>query len=123
MDRRRQVFKAASLALLALLFSQLTASAANTCTPPPSGMVSWWPGDGNANDIAGSNNGSLQGATTTTGLIGSAFSFDGQGGYVRVADHASLDLTSELTLDAWIFADADGPATEGIISKYYPVDG
>ena len=26
---------------------------AQTCTPPPSGLVSWWPGDGNADDIAG----------------------------------------------------------------------
>src|SRR5437899_5165224 len=25
-----------------------------TCVAPPSGMVSWWPGDGNANDIIAS---------------------------------------------------------------------
>ena len=31
-----------------------------TCTPPPPNMVSWWPGEGNANDIQGSNNGTLQ---------------------------------------------------------------
>src|SRR5439155_8470225 len=31
-----------------------------TCVTPPSGMVSWWPGDGNANDIQGGNNGTLQ---------------------------------------------------------------
>src|SRR5204863_85354 len=23
----------------------------SSCTPPPAGMVSWWPGDGNADDI------------------------------------------------------------------------
>ena len=34
-----------------------------TCVEPPSQMVSWWPGDGNANDIQGSNNGSLQNGT------------------------------------------------------------
>jgi hypothetical protein len=25
------------------------------CAPPPSGLVSWWPGDGNYNDIIGRN--------------------------------------------------------------------
>ena len=31
-----------------------------TCAAPPSGMLSWWPGEGNANDIQGTNNGTLQ---------------------------------------------------------------
>jgi hypothetical protein len=31
-----------------------------TCTPPPSGMISSWPADGNANDIQDGNNGTLQ---------------------------------------------------------------
>ena len=31
-----------------------------SCIVPPSGLVSWWPGDGNANDIHGTNNGILQ---------------------------------------------------------------
>src|SRR5207249_3535179 len=31
-----------------------------SCAPPPAGLVSWWPGDGNADDIVGGNNGSLQ---------------------------------------------------------------
>ena len=26
-------------------------AAAGACLPPPHGMVAWWPGDGNANDI------------------------------------------------------------------------
>lgn len=29
------------------------------CTPPPSGMVSWWPGDGAANDLIGGNPGTM----------------------------------------------------------------
>lgn len=49
-----------------------------SCTPPPDGLISWWPGDGNANDIIGSNNGALVGgATFTAGEVGQAFSFDG----------------------------------------------
>jgi hypothetical protein len=32
---------------------------AQTCTPPPAGMIAWFPGDGDANDIQGSNNGTV----------------------------------------------------------------
>ena len=47
---------------------------------PPAGLVSWWPGDGNANDIVGDNHGTLEnGATFATGKVNQAFSFDGTG--------------------------------------------
>jgi hypothetical protein len=35
-----------------------------TCTPPPPDMISWWPGDGNAIDIEGGNNGMLLGGVS-----------------------------------------------------------
>jgi hypothetical protein len=85
-------------------------------------MAGWWPGDGNANDIAGGNNGSFNGAGTAPGLVGDAFSFNGSGAYVSVSHDGSLDFSRELTLDAWIFIDSDAPANMGIVSKYYPVD-
>ena len=48
-----------------------------TCAPL-SGMVSWWPGEGNANDIANSNSGTLvNGAAFAPGVVNQAFSFDG----------------------------------------------
>src|SRR5689334_965312 len=51
-------------------------NAANCATGAP-GLVGWWPGDGNARDIAGTNNGNLQGGASATspGVVGSAFSF------------------------------------------------
>ena len=52
-----------------------------TCVPPPSSLVSWWPGDGHAEDIGDSNDGSLQGgATFAPGVVGQAFTFDGVSG-------------------------------------------
>src|SRR5260370_18137079 len=36
----------------------------NPCVPAPPNMVSWWPGDGNANDIQGTNNGVVEGGAT-----------------------------------------------------------
>jgi hypothetical protein len=73
------------------------------CTPPPSGLVSWWPGDGNASDIQDANDGTSEnGATFATGKVGQAFSFDGVDDSVVVQDAASLDITTGVTLDAWI---------------------
>ena len=37
----------------------LTVNLLPPCTPAPSGLVGWWPGEGNANDIVGTNNGTL----------------------------------------------------------------
>src|SRR5437867_10003102 len=64
---------------------------APSCVAPPSGMVSWWPGDGNADDIQGGNNGTLQGgATFGTGEVGQGFSLNGTSAYVSVPDNANL---------------------------------
>ena len=70
---------------------------------PPAGMVSWWPGDGNANDIVATNHGSLSGNATATadGMVGQAFSFDGAGDSVVVGHDPSLNL-NHFTLDAWV---------------------
>src|ERR1039458_325404 len=55
------------------------------CASPPSGLVSWWRGEGDCLDQVGGNNGTLQsGASFGIGLVGQAFSFDGANGYVKV---------------------------------------
>ena len=74
------------------------------CLTPPSGMVSWWPGDDNADDIQGSNNGTLQGsATFAAGKVQEAFSLNGNGAYVRITDTGSLNFEgSDFSIDAWI---------------------
>lgn len=72
------------------------------CTTPPTGMTHWWPANGNTNDIAGTNNGSLQGgATYGSGKVGQAFSFDGDGD--DLVDLGDVDLTFFFTIDAWIY--------------------
>jgi hypothetical protein len=75
------------------------------CTPPPSGMVGWYPGDGNANDISGTQNHGMfvNGATTAPGMVLQAFSFDGVNDYVEMPAHAAQDPTTTATLDAWVF--------------------
>jgi hypothetical protein len=80
----------------------LTVNLPLPCTPAPSGLVSWWPAEGNANDIVGTNNGALvNGATYESGMVGQGFSFNGVNSYVQIADSPSLDLTNEFTIELW----------------------
>ncbi len=61
------------------------------CLVPPSGLVGWWPGDGNANDLASGNGGTLSGgAITAAGLVGGAFSFDGTSGQLQIPSSQPL---------------------------------
>ena len=74
-----------------------------SCVPPPDGMVGWWPGDGNGNDIFGGNNGSLLGgATFTAGMVDQAFNFTSSGQSVQVPTAPALDITGAISVDAWI---------------------
>jgi hypothetical protein len=82
----------------------LTVNPPPPCAPVPSGLVGWWPGEGNANDVAGTNNGTLVGSVTfAAGEVGQAFSFDGVSSYVSIPDSPSLDtFVSSITIETWI---------------------
>lgn len=78
-----------------------------TCAPAPAGLVSWWPGEGSADDVADGNPGTLQnGASFTVGHVGQGFSLDGVDDYVHVPDAENLDGMARLTVDAWVKFDA-----------------
>src|SRR5438105_2964029 len=92
-----------ALAFTGLGFICLTAHAQTNCTAPPSGMVAWYPGDGNANDIVGGNNGSPQGSVTfAPGEVAQAFSFNGSS-FETMGNPAALNITgNQITIDGWI---------------------
>jgi hypothetical protein len=82
---------------------------ARGCVQAPADMVSWWPADGNADDIAGRNSGTLQGgAGYVPGIVGQAFSFVAEGDGVEVRDAGNLNFGAaasagaDLSIDAWI---------------------
>ena len=83
--------------------AMLAVSVPGSCAPPPANLVGWWPGEGNANDIASTNNGLLQGGVTANaaGNVGQAFSFDGTNNYVQIPNSAALRPTN-LTIEAWV---------------------
>ena len=69
------------------------------CVLPPDGLVSWWPGDENAEDIWDTNHGDFQNDKTyATGRVDQAFSFDGVDAYVDVGD---IGLNGDWTIDFW----------------------
>ena len=100
----RRVMRLSGALLLCLCLDVLVRDAsAQTCTPAPSGLVAWWPGDGNAQDIAGGNNGTMQnGATFATGMVTQAFSLDGVDDEVSIPDAAALRVTGAITIATWI---------------------
>ena len=77
-------------------------SAAEDCVALPPGLVGWWSGDGNAQDLSGNYNfGSPTGIAYSPGLVSEAFWFDGDAAKVKIGQSANLNVQS-LTLAAWI---------------------
>ena len=76
--------------------------------PPNSGLAGAWGfGEGSGGttaDVSGNaNTGTITGATwSTQGRYGNALSFNGSNSVVRVANSASLNVTTGMTLSAWV---------------------
>ena len=69
----------------------------------PLGLAGWWPGDGQANDIAGGQHGILAGGVTfAPGMVGQAFAFDGVDDRVDVPLSGSNNFAGGITTDAWV---------------------
>ena len=75
------------------------------------GLVGYWSFDeGSGSTVydssANNNHGTIYGATWTTGISGSALSFDGWDDYVDCGTDSSLDLTNVGTVEAWAYLDS-----------------
>ena len=98
----------------------LTVLIGSNCVPPPAGLVAWWAGDGNANDIQGTNNGILMnGVTFVPGCVGQAFSFNGINQFVDMGNPASLQITGPLTLEAWFKTSSPMGNYKALASKWW----
>jgi len=96
-----------------------------SCAPPPSGLVSWWKGDGNAADSVGLNQGTPKnGVSFVPGEVNQAFQFDGTNQYVEIPDSPSLDPTNSLCIETWVYV-SGYPNTDlaTIITKFNPSIG
>lgn len=74
---------------------------------PSSGLVGWWPFNGNANDQSGNgNNGTVYGASLTSdknSVSNTAYSFNGTSSYIQINLINALNTTNVngLTLSGW----------------------
>src|SRR5689334_22724109 len=90
------VLACASLALQSGLWA--------ACVPAPQGLVSWWPGETNGNDLMGNNPATVgSGVSFSPGEVGVAFNFGGTGA-VTVAASGSLNvgLSNGFSIECWI---------------------
>lgn len=82
--------------------ASLTVNPLPSCTIAPSGLVSWWRGEGNGWDQAGGNNGIIGGDTAFgVGEVNQGFVFDGLGGGVLIGNPSNLQL-QDFTIEAWV---------------------
>jgi len=73
------------------------------CLAPPSGLVAWWPGDGDTTALVGGNDGTLEnGATVGTGWVRGGFHFDGANDRIRTA---AMSLGNTFSVAAWVNSD------------------
>lgn len=89
--------------IMAIAMAMVTAIA--TATNLTDGLVGYWPFDGDAKDYSGNgNHGTTYGVTLTadrSGKAGCAYNFDGAS-YVEVPGSSSLQISSSITLAAWV---------------------
>ncbi len=100
------------------------------CTPPPAGLVGWWPGDGTPTDIIGSNNVTLMGGASygAAGKVLQAFTFNGINSYLSIPSTANLPVrgTNDFTIDAWVNHQGDPyipPGTDNNVFNIFAYRG
>jgi len=115
---------ASGFAVLATLTSLMVVFPARAQTPGLVAAYAFNEGSGTTvADISGNNNnGTITAATwTTAGKFGNALAFNGTSARVTVPNAASLQLTTGMTLEAWVFPTATLTGWQAIVDK--TVDG
>lgn len=107
--------------------SEITFLNSTTNLPPPPdtnsiptrpGLIGWWPGEGNANDVACGHNGvALNGVTYVPAKVGQGFNLNGQGAYISISNSPDLNLANELTVECWFLSRKWSPGGFGLYSK------
>src|SRR3989344_8118688 len=73
------------------------------CAPVPAGLIAWWQGENNANEIGGRHGTLVGGVTFGTGKVGKAFSLNSALKQYVTADSVSELMTGqEFSFGAWV---------------------
>jgi hypothetical protein len=105
-----------------LVIDEISISDTPTSTEFNKNTTLWMPFDESSEaniDISDfGNDGSLQGATfTTDGKYAGGIQFDGIDDYVNVPDSSSLDITNEITVEAWVKPLSSSSGYKPIVNK------
>ena len=67
------------------------------------GLVDWWPFEGDATDLIGTNDGVITPTlTNVTGMVGQGFQFDGNNSQINFGTNAGNFGTNDFTIDYWM---------------------
>lgn len=87
----------------------------------PLDLLAYYPFNGNANDGSGNgNHGTVNGATLTSDRFGNsneAYYFDGNGDHINCGDGATLKISGDITVCAWVNLQANSHG-QVILNKY-----
>jgi Concanavalin A-like lectin/glucanases superfamily len=124
MSRIRAVLAYMTIVIISIAVPLGDASA-QTCAPPPLGMVSWYRMEGDTTDWLNANDPSnTSGVSFVAGEVGQGVSL-ASGGFIDIADSPSLQV-QPLTLDAWVRPDGPGPNDDAagsiIVGKNFDAD-
>lgn len=76
------------------------------CVTPPTGLVAWWPGNGNAEDIQNGHDGLTQNITYPNDYFDinrQSFAFNGVNSSIKVDAHPGLNVgTGDFTIELWV---------------------
>ena len=112
-------FSFASLIAAVMVCPALASTSA--CLAPPSGLVSWWPGDTDNNDIVGNNNpNAASGVTLVPAEVLNGFTL-GTNGYLEVPASKSLE-NQNFTWAAWVEPNGAGPDNDSTGSSIIQQD-
>ncbi|MFC1754526.1 LamG-like jellyroll fold domain-containing protein, partial [Thermoproteota archaeon] len=93
----------------------------NATTLITDGLVSYYPLNNDTLDYYGSNDGTANGASRTSGQVGGGYSFDGVDDYIDISQDSSLDIYGKTSFaaGAWIYPASDGELDTGMILNKY----
>ena len=113
----------ARLALLFVVTVVVISGSSVASGAPAPGLVAAYSFDAGAGSVLADesengNSGTISGATwTSDGKFGGALSFDGTNDWVEIGDAGSLDLTTGMTVEAWVKPSAALSGWSTILSK------
>ncbi len=93
----------AQAVLVAAVFALIPGQAHAAAVALPANALSWFKAENNANDSAGSNNGTVSSVSYAAGMVGQAFSFNGTSDYFTVPAAAIPIGNNPITVEMWLY--------------------